>query len=307
MPIPAPDAARRSFEVTTPLPASPSPENAPIGCVGCGYDLTGLDRSERCPECGRAAADSWHASSLLRHANPRWAHRVGRGLRLLYAGVALMLVAGLLEILRWWIIDQPAPRSPTLEGVELARRIAQPLSAALATGLYAYGCWLSGAHEPRAGARGERFGNALRTTGMLAVPAIAAWALLARGSIALIPASAVPMALGALLLVIWAHLVLVARAARRLAARCAPTGRSARVRGPRIPVVAPVIAGILLIAAGMSRLGIRSPIPMHPSALEHLGWIVLAISWVSLMSALVPTIRGIDAELGEMDRSAPST
>ena len=228
-------------------------------------------------------------------------------MRLLYAGVVLMLVAALLEILRWWILDQPLPRSPTLDAVELGRRVAQAFSAALATGIYAYGCWLSGEPEPREGARAERFGITLRTTGMLAVPAIAAWALLARGAIAFVPTGVVPLALGSLLLVIWTHMVLVARAARRLAARCAPPGRGRRVRGPRIPVIGPACAGILLIAAGMARLGIRTSIPMHPSALEHLAWIVLAIAWVALMSALVPTIRGIEAEFSAMDRSASAT
>ena len=61
-------------------------------CRTCGYNLRGLDGSARCPECGRAAAES-PADDSLRFADPAWLRTVAGGCRLAVWATAVAAVA----------------------------------------------------------------------------------------------------------------------------------------------------------------------------------------------------------------------
>lgn len=49
-----------------------------ILCIGCGYNLRGLDAAGRCPECGLAISDSTHGD-LLAFADARWLGKLKLG------------------------------------------------------------------------------------------------------------------------------------------------------------------------------------------------------------------------------------
>ncbi|GMV24102.1 MAG: hypothetical protein AMXMBFR58_01330 [Phycisphaerae bacterium] len=83
-------------DADTPLPD--------LACVECGYNLLGLASSGRCPECGTPVEHSIDSTRLLRNAPVRWLRNVERGVRLMFASIALtvggfLLVAVLLSLL----------------------------------------------------------------------------------------------------------------------------------------------------------------------------------------------------------------
>ncbi len=68
---------------------------ADVPCRQCQYNLRGLDREGRCPECGGAVASSLQ-SDRLRFANPRWVATLARGSRMVLGGLAAVIAAAIL-------------------------------------------------------------------------------------------------------------------------------------------------------------------------------------------------------------------
>ena len=56
------------------------PLGCDLGCTGCGYNLRGLERTGRCPECDAAVAWSLRGQGFV-HEDPRVVRRIVRGLR----------------------------------------------------------------------------------------------------------------------------------------------------------------------------------------------------------------------------------
>src|SRR5437763_2552116 len=79
--------------------------DADIPCRLCGYDLRGLRRDGRCPECGDAVTLSIAAASAstrrLTLCDPVW-------LRSLIAGCVAMVVATCLSQVPWQMVPQGA-------------------------------------------------------------------------------------------------------------------------------------------------------------------------------------------------------
>jgi hypothetical protein len=66
-------------------------------CIRCGYSLTGLPDSGKCPECATPVADS-RRGFLLRFAAQEWLAKVDSGLGLVLNGILLSIVVALLNI-----------------------------------------------------------------------------------------------------------------------------------------------------------------------------------------------------------------
>lgn len=102
-------------------------------CIGCGYNLRGLQRDRDCPECGKAIEQSLH-NDLLRRCDPAWIDRlalgatslvvaVGGGLVLLglailsiaqssfssELAVVCILVLGAARLVGYWFVTTPSP------------------------------------------------------------------------------------------------------------------------------------------------------------------------------------------------------
>ncbi|MBU0640864.1 MAG: hypothetical protein KKB50_18515 [Planctomycetes bacterium] len=64
-----------------------------LACRRCGYNLRGLHRDGRCPECGTNVGLSTHGD-LLRFADPDWVENLARGLNLILWGILANIVFG---------------------------------------------------------------------------------------------------------------------------------------------------------------------------------------------------------------------
>lgn len=98
-----------------PTPPDASVITDDLRCSRCGYNLRGLGRSGKCPECGIEIS---HAETRLDIADPKW--RMARGIGQLYWLAFLML-----PLLLW--LDEPILRFVAAVGnVVCAFRIATP-------------------------------------------------------------------------------------------------------------------------------------------------------------------------------------
>ncbi|MGE0480194.1 MAG: hypothetical protein AB7Q17_06945 [Phycisphaerae bacterium] len=63
-----------------------------LPCRGCEYNLRGLPRDSRCPECGIPCGLSTHGD-LLRFADPDWLRKLSRGISYLLWGILVAVLA----------------------------------------------------------------------------------------------------------------------------------------------------------------------------------------------------------------------
>ncbi len=75
----------------TEIAPIPTPLVHDILCIGCGYNLRGLEPSGRCPECGLSVADS-NRGDFLFFSDPQWLRKVRFGATLKLWN---LLIAGL--------------------------------------------------------------------------------------------------------------------------------------------------------------------------------------------------------------------
>jgi len=64
-----------------------------VECIKCGYNLRGLNRSGRCPECGTEISPSMRGD-LLKFAAPDWLRKVKLGADLMYYGIGVGIIVG---------------------------------------------------------------------------------------------------------------------------------------------------------------------------------------------------------------------
>jgi hypothetical protein len=93
------------LDYSTPGGPGGSPPLSPEGnvmidipCRKCGYNLRGLTMQGRCPECGMPVGISIQGD-LLRFSNPRWLETLRRGVNLILAGIAIMVLLIIISIL----------------------------------------------------------------------------------------------------------------------------------------------------------------------------------------------------------------
>ena len=118
-------------------------------CRRCGYNLRGLRRDGRCPECGTAVAMSLEGD-LLRYADPRWVERLGRGSRLILNGLAAALLFGIIA----GVVQAAASGAATATMPLAAEILAAICEVAVLLGLVAAYCgaWMVTSPDPtRAG------------------------------------------------------------------------------------------------------------------------------------------------------------
>jgi hypothetical protein len=118
-------------------------------CRRCGYNLRGLRRDGRCPECGTAVALSLEGD-LLRYADPRWVERLARGSRFILNGLSAALVCA---IATGVLSAVTPPGSPGATAMALEALTAICQVAALFGLIAAYcGAWMMTSPDPtRAG------------------------------------------------------------------------------------------------------------------------------------------------------------
>lgn len=78
----------------TEIAPTPAPLIHDILCIGCGYNLRGLEPSGRCPECGLAIADS-NRGDRLAFADPAWLNKLRFGASLKLWNILIFILIGL--------------------------------------------------------------------------------------------------------------------------------------------------------------------------------------------------------------------
>ena len=104
--------------------------------MGCNYNLRGLDSSARCPECGRAIAESL-AEPPLRREDPAWRSAVALGAVLIAIGAALSIPPDVIQIIDdivtvhpRWLTNPLASEPAILAAIGGALLLTRPLNAA---------------------------------------------------------------------------------------------------------------------------------------------------------------------------------
>ncbi len=79
-----------------PIPAGPIDAGEVVGdvaCRKCSYNLNGLPKAGRCPECGTPVGVSVRGDALC-FSDPDWLETLAKGLRIILWGILFALVAG---------------------------------------------------------------------------------------------------------------------------------------------------------------------------------------------------------------------
>lgn len=192
---------------------------ADVTCLGCGYNLRGLARDGRCPECGESVERSLHGD-LIRYADPKWVDRITRGLKAMYYSVVASLILGLFAAIIGGAFLVSAAFSPIVAVIMIAVWTAW-VGIELA---YPIGWWLATTRDPAESERRSNERVALRTTAVLFFPMVYAW--LAVELPAWVSTQYADLAIELwttfCFLFAWAHIVLMARSFRRLYSHCLP-------------------------------------------------------------------------------------
>jgi hypothetical protein len=121
-------------------------------CRRCGYNLRGLHRDGRCPECGSPVDLSLHGD-LLRLADPNWVEKLARGSKFVLHGLSTALLAaiagGCVELVASGMRTSETTDASMLEDVLVA---VCTVVAILGLLVFYFGVWLMTSPDPtRAG------------------------------------------------------------------------------------------------------------------------------------------------------------
>jgi hypothetical protein len=86
------DASDEASGAAAPVVAPPVVDTRGRVCLRCGYDLSGLQATGVCPECGTPVAHSLHGNLLL-YSAPEFLKKLHRGVFLILAAIIVMFVA----------------------------------------------------------------------------------------------------------------------------------------------------------------------------------------------------------------------
>ena len=126
-------------------PKIPDLSNTDVACVGCGYNLRGLEVSGKCPECGLDISRSLHGDQLV-FSSVEYLGALCRGIRLIFAALVARVLIIVIGIVVGLLIGINADSiSPGVES--LAMGLAALADAAVAIVLIV-GWWLFSTPDP---------------------------------------------------------------------------------------------------------------------------------------------------------------
>lgn len=116
-----------------------------VSCRRCGYNLRGLRRDGRCPECGRPVGLSL-LGDLLRYADPNWVESLARGSRLILNGLSASLIAAIAAAAVAVVAQATAGGTGSIR-VQAALAVCR-VAAILGLLAFYYGAWVMTSPDP---------------------------------------------------------------------------------------------------------------------------------------------------------------
>lgn len=110
-----------------------------VKCVGCDYNLRGLDGEAVCPECGVAVERSLRGE-FLQFANPQWVGQLSRGMSLAWLSLIMAFFVGLSLASGIGVVLHSHP----IATVAVGGMLLSPVGVAFAA------CWCFSVPEPGA-------------------------------------------------------------------------------------------------------------------------------------------------------------
>jgi hypothetical protein len=119
-----------------------------VACRRCAYNLRGLGREGRCPECGTPVGVSTHGD-LLRYADPAWVQRLNRGGNLVVTWLIVLILSVIVALCAGIpLLSLIAQRGTYNATVAFAAFAIVRLWFVAVNGAICYGVWLVTSPDP---------------------------------------------------------------------------------------------------------------------------------------------------------------
>jgi hypothetical protein len=118
-------------------------------CRRCGYNLRGLHRDGRCPECGTPIGLSVRGD-LLRYADPSWVERLARGSKFILRGLTVALLAAIGFMAGAWLVFSGMTTTTKPSASPQLDLLTALVTVPILLGMLAfyYGIWLMTSPDP---------------------------------------------------------------------------------------------------------------------------------------------------------------
>lgn len=146
-PQPRPAPPRMPLVPVGGAPPPPDLAHTDVPCVGCGYNLRGLEASGKCPECGLDISRSLHGDQLV-YSGSAYLASLCRGIRIIFAALIAQVALLALGIAAGAVVFGlvgGGSASPAIETLVMGLALLADVAVAI---VLIFGWWLFSTPDP---------------------------------------------------------------------------------------------------------------------------------------------------------------